>query len=208
MKVGANQLVQGLILLILGAGLGAGGFGLLRGVQPAPIHIEPAPPTATPLPWQVHVTGEVNEPGVYVVEPGMIAADAIELAGGMTAQADADRVNLALRLRDGLQVFVPALGETVVLPTEPAPVIDGSSGAEVESPAAAPPTPGEKVNLNTASLEELDSLPGVGPSTAQSIIDYRTQNGPFARIEDVMNVPGIGEGKFNDMKELIMVGEP
>jgi competence protein ComEA len=207
MKVGANQLVQGLILLFLGVGLGAGGLGLLRGVQPAPIYIEPAPPTATPLPWQVHVTGEVNDPGVYVVEPGMIVADAIELAGGLTAQADVDRVNLALRLRDGLQVFVPALGETVVLPTEPAPMMDNGND-EVELPAAAPPAPGEKINLNTASLEELDSLPGVGPSTAQSIIDYRTQNGPFARIEDVMNVPGIGEGKFNEMKELITVGEP
>jgi len=208
MKIGANQLVQGLILLFLGVGLGAGGLGLLRGVQPAPIYIEPAPPTATPLPWQVHVTGEVNNPGVYVVEPGMIVADAIELAGGMTTQADVNRVNLALRLRDGLQVFVPMVGEeAVVLPTEPAPVMDNGND-EVESPAAASPASGEKINLNTASLEELDSLPGVGPSTAQSIIDYRTQNGPFARIEDVMSVPGIGEGKFNDMKELITVEEP
>ena len=204
MKLGVNQLMQGLALLVLGVGLGAGTLGLINRQQPAAIHLEPAPPTATPLPWQVHVAGEVNQPGVYVVEPGMIVADALELAGGMTAQADVDRVNLALRLYDGLQVFVPAKGEAVVLPTEPAPVVDGNGGDD----AAAPPPPGEKININTATLAELDSLPGIGPSTAQNIIDHRTQNGPFARIEDVMNVPGIGEGKFNDMKGLITVGEP
>lgn len=204
MKLGVNQLMQALALLVLGVGLGAGALGLVNRQKPAAIHLEPAPPTATPLPWQVYVNGEVNQPGVYVVEPGMIVDDAINLAGGLTAQADADRVNLALRLADGMQVFVPAVGETVVLPTEPAPVVEEAGGDD----AAASLPSGAKINLNTATLEELDSLPGVGPSTAQKIIDYRTQNGPFARIEDVMNVPGIGESKFNDMKALITVGEP
>lgn len=203
MKLGVNQLMQGLALLVLGIGLGAGTLGLMNRQRPAAIHLEPAPPTATPLPWQVYVNGEVNHPDVYVVEPGMTVDDAINLAGGLTAQADADRVNLALRLTDGMQVFVPALGETVVLPTAPAPVVN--AGEAESSDAAAPLPAGSKININTATLEELDSLPGVGPSTAQKIIDYRTQNGPFARIEDVMNVPGIGESKFNDMKALITV---
>ena len=84
MKLGVNQLMQGLALLVLGVGLGAGTLGLINRQKPAAIHLEPALPTATPLPWQVYVNGEVREPGVYVVEPGMIVDDVIQLAGGLT----------------------------------------------------------------------------------------------------------------------------
>lgn len=202
MNAGVNRLVQWLALLILGAGLTAGAVGLTRSRQPAPIRIEPPPPTATPMPWQVYVSGEVNAPGVYVVEPGMIVEDVIRLAGGFTDKADRNLVNLALRVRDELQVVVPAVGETVALPTAPP---EAGMSAVVE-PAAATPTIPAIININTATLEELDTLPGIGPSTAQNIIDHRTQNGPFAQIEDIMNVSGIGEGRFNEIKALITVG--
>ncbi len=154
------------------------------------------------MPWQVYVSGEVNDPGVYVVEPGMIVEDVIQLAGGFTDKADRNLVNLALRVRDELQVVVPAVGETVALPTAPP---EAGMSAVVE-PAAATPTIPAIININTATLEELDTLPGIGPSTAQNIIDHRTQNGPFAQIEDIMNVSGIGEGRFNEIKALITVG--
>lgn len=203
MNAGVNRLVQGLAILILGAGLAAGVMGFMRSTQPAPIHIEPPPPTATPMPWQVYVSGAVNDPGVYVVEPGMIVEDVIRLAGGFTDEADRNLVNLALRVRDELQVVVPAVGEVVALPTAPVE----AAGEEVDGNAAATPTSPAIVNINTATLEELDTLPGIGPSTAQNILDYRTQNGPFAQIEDIMNVSGIGEGRFNDIKALITVGE-
>ena len=206
MNVGVNRLVQGFALLILGAGLTAGAMGFIRSTQPAPIRIEPPPPSTTPMPWQVYVSGEVNDPGVYVVEPEMIVEDVIRLAGGFTDKADRNLVNLALRVRDELQVVVPTVGETVALPTVP-PEIPRNVTDEDDDAAATPTIPAI-ININTASLEELDTLPGIGPSTAQNIIDYRTQNGPFAQIEDIMNVSGIGEGRFNDIKDLITVREP
>lgn len=203
MNLGMNRLVQGFALLILGAGLTAGAMGFMRSTQPAPIRIEPPPPTTTPMPWQVYVSGEVNDPGVYVVEPEMIVEDVIRLAGGFTDKADRNLVNLALRVRDELQVVVPAVGETVALPTTP-PETEGDEG---DDDAAATPTAPTIININTATLEELDTLPGIGPATAQNIIDYRAQNGSFAQIEDIMNVSGIGEGRFNEIKALITVGD-
>ncbi|MCL4869494.1 MAG: helix-hairpin-helix domain-containing protein [Anaerolineae bacterium] len=209
MKLDASQVIQRLIFLLLGVALGAGALALMRGTRPAPIYIEPAPPTPTPLPWNVYVSGEVNAPGVYRATPGMIIEDAIRLAGGFTAQADVNRVNLAVRLFDGLQIFVPAVGETVTLPTPP-PVAQGSGSASsmVSPNPAGDLASGGKINLNTATEAELVTLPGIGPATAQNIIAHRTQNGPFAAIEDIMQVSGIGTGRFNEIKEFITVGEP
>ncbi|MBP8002118.1 MAG: helix-hairpin-helix domain-containing protein [Chloroflexi bacterium] len=200
MKWDLNTLVRSLIMMLVGIVMGGGMMGLWQGTRPAAIYIEPPLPTITPLPWQVYVSGAVNNPGVYQVDPDMIVADAVALAGGVTAAADQTGVNLALRVRDGLQVFVPVLGETTVLPT--APALPGET-VDVVTPSA----PMALINLNTATLEELDTLPGIGPSIAQRIVDYRTQNGAFTQIEDLMNVPGIGESKFNDIKMLITVGE-
>ncbi len=124
------------------------------------------------------------------------------MAGGFTAQADTAVVNLAFPLQDGMQLFVPALGEAAPVTADLFTLPDTRS-VEVSLTAA-----DGLVNLNTASLAELDALPGIGPSTAQKIIEYREANGRFATIEDIMNVSGIGQAKFDQIKTLITVGEP
>jgi competence protein ComEA len=151
------------------------------------------PPTPSPL--RVHVTGAVVAPGVYQLAPGSIVQNAIEAAGGALADADPGVLNLARLLHDGDQVLVPAraaLGTAVVSP--------GTSPAEATAPAPTGP-----VNLNTASAADLETLPGIGPSLAQRNVDYRAEHGPFATIEAIMDVPGIGEGKFEAIKDLVTV---
>lgn len=136
---------------------------------------------------QVHVTGEVAQPGIYELPYGSRAADAVEAAGGFTEQADQKSLNLAAVLEDGSQVRVAAIGE------EPPPRSSGSA------------TQTELVNINTASAAELETLPDIGPATAQKIITYRDANGPFASIEDVQDVPDIGPVTYNAIRDLITV---
>ena len=141
---------------------------------------------------KVDVTGAVASPGVVELEPDARVIDAIEAAGGQTAEADISSINRAAKLIDGEKVHVPRIGET---PSDAAAV----GGGEAE------PASGGLVNINTAGLEELDELPGVGPSTAQAIIDEREQGGPFTSIEDIMRVSGIGEKKFEKLKTSIRI---
>jgi competence protein ComEA len=156
-------------------------------LQPRPT-LDPATPT--PAPINVYVSGAVNKPDVYALPAGSLVKDAVALAGGATAEADLDHVNLALKLSDQLQVYVPRKGEAVVTPKSSA----GSSA--LTSP----------ININTANLEELDKLPGIGPAIAQAIIDYRTQTGPFKTIEAINEVKGIGDALFAKIKDSITVG--
>jgi competence protein ComEA len=125
---------------------------------------------------------------VYRLPLGSIVQDAVDAAGGPTADADLDRINLALQLEDQQHVYVARQGET----DPPPPVSGGGSD-------------GELVNINTASATELETLPGIGPVTAQHILDYREANGPFERVEDVQDVPGIGPATFEGMADLITV---
>lgn len=161
--------------------------------SPQPILLSTSTPqseqvaTATPYMIRVYVSGAVQHPDVYTLPQDSIVKDALQSAGGATEEADLERINLALPVSDGQQVHVPRLGDDTS-PVEP------PSGL----PAAA-----SKVNINTADLAALESLPGIGPSLAQRIIDYRQSNGPFGRIEDVMDVPGIGEATFEGMQDLI-----
>ncbi|MCJ7735823.1 MAG: helix-hairpin-helix domain-containing protein [Anaerolineae bacterium] len=147
-------------------------------------------PTATPSPIRVYVSGAVQAPGVYELEQGCIVADAIQVAGGAAAEADLECINLAQELRDQQQVHVPEVGEAT-----PPPVVSGGSGASTESAGL--------VNINTAPVDELETLPGVGPSTAEKIVAFREANGPFERVEDIQNVPGIGPVTFEEMREMI-----
>jgi len=156
-------------------------------LQPRPT-AEPATPT--PATINVYVSGAVNKPDVYALPLNSIVKDAIFAAGGATDEADLDRINLATKLADQMQVYVPSQGEAAV------PVSNGSA------PGAAT----DKININTASVEELDKLPGIGPSLANAIIDYRTKNGPFKQIEDINDVKGIGDALFEKIKEQIAVG--
>lgn len=167
------------------------------------IALQPAPTLA---PIAVDVAGAVVRPGLYKFPEGSRVQDAIDAAGGLLADADTKAINLAARLEDGKQLEIPYKeGTAPAAATEP-PVFSYSSPNET-NPDAEPTENAELININTATLTQLDTLPGVGPATAQKIIDYRTTNGPFATIEDILKVPGIGPATFDNMKNLITVGE-
>jgi competence protein ComEA len=167
-------------------------FQVLR-PHPEPIILSTATPvpspqaTPTPRPLRVYVSGAVLHPDVYTLSVDSIVKDAVMAAGGPADDADLDRINLALPLADGQHVYVPRQGE------EDPPV----------QPPSAQPAPGGKVNINTADLVALESLPGIGPSLAQRILDYRQAHGSFARIEDIMEVSGIGPATFEGLRDLI-----
>jgi len=212
-KLDTKTAVWSLVTFILGVAAGVGGVTLNNRVQPAPIVIvppEPTPlpePTATPGPIRVFVSGQVAAPAVYELPPASIVQQALEAAGGFTSAANTAVVNLAQTLVDGAHVYVPAEGEEAAAPltvvNQPSTAVESSPG---ESAAAAAGASGGLININTATLEQLDTLPGVGPAIAQRIIDHRDANGPFTAIEAVMDVSGIGESRFEQMKELITVG--
>ena len=157
---------------------------------------EPSPtpaPSPTPGPVRIYVSGAVRNPNqVYRLAPGSIVQDAIEAAGGATDEADLERINLAQELADQQHVHVPRQGEE-----NPPPAVSGG-----ESGGGAT---GGLVNINTATQAELETLPGIGPVTAARIIAYRETNGPYERIEDIQDVPGIGPATFEGLKELITV---
>ena len=149
-----------------------------------------AEPAASQAPdVMVHVCGAVRSPGVVRLPAGARVTDALQVAGGPTAKAELAAVNLAAPVTDGQQIVVPERGA--------APVAVAPSSGDSAS--------GALVNINTASLEELDALDGVGPSTAQKIIDYRTVNGGFKTIDEIKEVPGIGDAKFAAMQDSITV---
>jgi competence protein ComEA len=141
---------------------------------------------------------------VYELPPDSRVGDAIEAAGGWTAEANTAVINLAQPLLDGMQIYVPSHDEVTAVPV---PVVAGPATATQPGSDTAVTVAGGLVNINTAGLEELDALPGIGPSTAQKILDYRDESGRFNTIEELMNVSGIGEAKFNSVKDLITVGE-
>ena len=148
----------------------------------------------------VHVAGEVKNPGVYTLSNSARMIDAVLAAGGATARADLEVINLATPLMDSSQIYVPAKGaaERPIF-ARPQPGMNGFQ------PTQNSPDSGGVVNINRASVTELDALPGVGPSTAQAIVDYRTTNGPFGSPEDLLNVKGIGPAKFEAMRKLVGV---
>ena len=164
----------------------------LGGSSPAASASPSLSPSAAPT-LMVDVAGEVRRPGVYTLPAGARVCDAIDLAGGVTGKAQLTAVNLAARLVDGQQVVVPSRG-AVVTP--------GQTGTGSGTVSGGPTSP---VNINTATLEQLDALSGVGPATAQKIIAYREANGGFKSIEEIKNVPGIGDAKFEALKGSITV---
>jgi competence protein ComEA len=141
----------------------------------------------------VHVAGSVVAPGVHELPAGARVVDAIEAAGGLAGDADGARINLAAPLVDGARVYVPAVGE------EPPPVALG----DVAGPSAAAPT--GPVNLNTADAAALEALPGVGPATAAAILEHRTKVGAFTSVDQLLDVPGIGEAKLEALRDLVAV---
>ena len=140
----------------------------------------------------VHVAGEVRYPGIYRLKIGARVDDGVVAAGGATVRADLNAVNLATPLFDGQQVYISKHGEKPHVVVRPAPIINSSSGQTKNDL----PTP---ININTATAIELELLPGVGPSTAQAIIEYRTTTGVFSVVEDLLNVRGIGPAKLRNI---------
>jgi competence protein ComEA len=136
----------------------------------------------------VDVAGAVRQPGLHELAPGTRIADAVAVAGGATAKADINAVNLAAPIADGEQIVVP---------------VRSSSGAAGVSSGAAP-SPTAPLDLNSASLEQLDALPGIGPATAQKILDYRQAHGSFHSIAELDAVPGIGQGRIEQLKGLVL----
>ncbi|MDD2523070.1 MAG: helix-hairpin-helix domain-containing protein [Anaerolineaceae bacterium] len=148
-------------------------------------------PSPTLSQIKVHVAGEVKVPGVYTLPDGATIQDAIEVAQGPTQKARADLLNLAAPLTDGQRIYIPSA--------------EDAQSAQENNERSLEINIGSLVNINTASKEELESLPGIGNVRAEAIIAYRTQNGYFLAIEDLMKVDGIGQATFEALKHLITI---
>jgi competence protein ComEA len=139
----------------------------------------------------VQVAGAVAQPAVYRVADGSRVGDVIARAGGPTVDADPTSLNLAARVVDGQRVYVPRVGEIVTA-----------------APSANPgtlPSPAAPVDINSASLDQLETLPGIGPATAQAIVDQRQRNGPFRSVDDLLDIRGIGPAKLDAIRDLVRV---
>lgn len=156
----------------------------------------------------VYISGEVKTPGVVNINNGDRLINAIEKLGGLTENADFNRVNLAIKLEDGFHYIIPKIGETAQ--EENDKVNEASNIAVYENKqnnttSSSNKSSSGKVNINNATLEQLNSLPGIGNVIAQRIVDYREQNGGFKSVEDLNNVSGIGDKKFEGIRELICI---
>lgn len=140
----------------------------------------------------IHLDGAVVRPGVYYVEEDSILDEVIQEAGGLRPEADVTYINLAMKIDANIKIYVPRIGESFI------DIIQSNKSSSSEK--------NMYIDINRANMEELETLPGVGPSTAAAIILFREENGPFKTIEDLMLVPGIKEGRFEQMKDRIRVG--
>jgi competence protein ComEA len=156
----------------------------------APLEIDAAPPSNRVV--VIHVVGAVRRPGLLRLPEGSRVADAVRRAGGASRRADLAALNLAAPLADGAQVLVPLRS----LPGARAPAGAAGSAGPSEGPATRP-------SLSSATVEQLDELPGVGPVTAQRIVEYRTAHGPFGSVDDLDAVPGIGPARLEQLRDLV-----
>lgn len=181
-------------LVIIGLLCGLLAAGIILAVESPhrgdPVEL-PSAPTQAPL--LVDVSGAVAQPGVYELVPNSRVEDAITAAGGLLSEAYAQTLNMAAPLSDGSKVLVPFIEEDASPPT------DGQTSSGGASQASYP------ININTASVETLVTLPGIGEVKAQAIIDYRTENGPFTSLEAIQSVTGIGPATFEKIKDLITI---
>ena len=173
----ALVLAAAALALLVVAGRTLAGAGAAAEQPAQPLRAEPA--AAAPR-LVVHVAGSVKRPGLYRLLEGKRVADAVARAGGATAPADTDAINLAAPLADGMQVLVPR-----------------------RVPGAAGKTVGGRVSLSSATAAELDALPGIGPVTAQKILDYRAAHGGFRSVEDLDSIPGIGPARIEQLRDVV-----
>jgi competence protein ComEA len=174
--------------------------------------VAPLSTLPTPLTVRIHVAGAVVHPGVYSVSSSSRVVDAVTAAGGATSRADLERINLAQTIIDTEQVFVPFRTSRATKVT----VAPRLRPSRTTVPVSVPTIPGaipsattsgttSLINLNSATSAQLDTLPGVGPSTAKAIISYRSRKGPFGKVEDLLNVPGIGPAKVAALRDQVTV---
>ncbi len=180
------------------AGAGAALWWVAERTTPPP-PVEDALPLASPPPATdpsvlVHAAGAVRRPGLYELGPGARVADLLDAAGGALPDADLDRLNLAATLADGAQVLVPREGEV------PIPGAGPTVGAGVAAASAGP------IDVNVATAEQLESLPGIGPALAAAVVRHRDGQGPFGQVDDLLAVPGIGPAKLDGLRDLVVVG--
>jgi competence protein ComEA len=195
-------LVFGVVVGVLSAGI------LYLASQPPRGNAIALLPPPTPIPIQVHVSGEVQNPGVYALPPGSRVEDAIEVAGGFSTEANTAQLNLAASLEDGSHLLVPAQPPIETLSSTPPPTAKGEeTPIKPVSPATSESDAQFPVNINTASQAELETLSGIGPATAQKIIAFREENGPFTSIEEIQKVSGIGPVTFENIKGFIVVDD-
>ncbi len=170
-------------------------------IQPPPATVTPAP-TPTPAPIQVEVAGAVQRPGVYELPAAARVGDALDAAGGLVANADGEALSLARPLQDGEKLVAPTVrpASAAAAFAAPEPAVAVRSGGSELGGASL-------LDINTASAQELEALPSIGPVTAQAIVDYRTASGPFRSVEDIVKVKGIGPATLEKIKLLITVGE-
>lgn len=183
----AAAVAVAIVLVVLVRHLGGSGTAA-PAVTPLPAPAKPAKAVAAKL-LVIDVAGAVRRPGLYRLREGSRIDDAIAAAGGPTAKAQLDAVNLAAPIADGEQVVVPGRGV---------------AGAPAASSPAAGSSPSAPLDLNTATAEQLDSLPGIGPVTAQKILDYRQAHGAFHSVAELEGVPGIGPGRLSQLKGLVI----
>ena len=151
----------------------------------------------------VHVTGAVKNPGIVKLKEGSRIEDAIEAAGGLTENADISDVNLAYILEDGIKLRIPSTSDETITNTDI--LIENNGENIIEETNTSTNNSNGSININKATEAELDTLPGIGPSLASKIVEYREQNGKFSTIEDIKNVTGIGESKYESIKDFICI---
>lgn len=142
----------------------------------------------------IYISGEINSPGVVTIGIDKRLSDAVDKLGGLTKDADFNRINLAMKIEDEKHYIIPKIGEELEVNNEESSVVESVDNKD-----------SNKININTATIQELDSLPGVGEATANKILNYRQENGKFKSIEEIKNVNGIGEKKYEDLKDTICI---
>lgn len=200
--LGRHRVAAACVAAVVGAGaigvastMGQGSVLVERPEAAQETQAEPATTQEQEVLVIAHIDGAVATPGVYRLRGDDVRVqDLVEAAGGLAEDADTSTINLAAPLPDGSKVHIPAQGEEVA--EAPSSGVTQTSGADATAAL---------VNINTASVEELQALPGVGPATAAAIVEERERNGPFASPEDIMRVSGIGEKKYQKMQAMICV---
>lgn len=174
---------------LVGAGADAGGSPVRIERSPQPVHPGRRAPSSRVSALYVHVAGAVRRPGLVRVSSGSRVATAVARAGGPTRRADLTAVNLAAQVEDGQQVVVP---------------VRGAAGTAVGGPALEPGAPGApKLSLGSATADQLDELDGIGPTLSERILEYRTEHGGFGSLEELREVEGIGEKRFESLREAL-----